>query len=141
MWIEGRRRFNARERTRRAVHETIGRPLAEHARALGAKVVIVHGETIVEPVPRGTNLAAIEAGVDILADALRVTLGPRGRKVILDKMYGTPDRLLYPERRVGDRWLAPVWSCLTQCRVRRWLRRFRVLTARIPWSVDHCRVS
>jgi histidinol phosphatase-like PHP family hydrolase len=43
------------------------RPLAERARALGAKVVIVHGETIVEPVPRGTNLAAIEAGVDILA--------------------------------------------------------------------------
>ncbi len=43
------------------------RPLAEAARGLGAKIVIVHGETIVEPVPRGTNLAAIEAGVDILA--------------------------------------------------------------------------
>lgn len=43
------------------------RPLAERARELGAKVVIVHGETIVEPVPRGTNLAAIEARVDILA--------------------------------------------------------------------------
>jgi putative hydrolase len=43
------------------------RPLAERARELGAKVVVVHGETIVEPVPRGTNLAAIQAGVDILA--------------------------------------------------------------------------
>ncbi|GAB1410552.1 histidinol phosphate phosphatase domain-containing protein [Desulfovibrionales bacterium] len=37
------------------------------ARALGARIVVVHGETIVEPVERGTNLAAIEAGVDVLA--------------------------------------------------------------------------
>lgn len=37
------------------------------ARRLGAKLVICHGETIVEPVQRGTNLKAIEAGVDILA--------------------------------------------------------------------------
>ncbi len=42
-------------------------PLADLARRKGAKVVTVHGETIVEPVPSGTNLAAIEAGVDILA--------------------------------------------------------------------------
>lgn len=41
--------------------------LVARARELGAKVVIVHGETIVEPVPRGTNLAAIEAKADILA--------------------------------------------------------------------------
>ena len=40
---------------------------AERARALGAQVVVVHGETLVEPVAPGTNLAAIEAGVDILA--------------------------------------------------------------------------
>lgn len=37
------------------------------ARELGAACVIVHGETIVEPVMAGTNRAAIEAGVDILA--------------------------------------------------------------------------
>ncbi|MDA8121003.1 MAG: histidinol phosphate phosphatase domain-containing protein [Deltaproteobacteria bacterium] len=42
-------------------------PLAILARRRGAKVVLVHGETIVEPVPPGTNLAAIKAGVDILA--------------------------------------------------------------------------
>jgi len=42
-------------------------PLADLARRKGAKVVLVHGETIVEPVPPGTNLAAIKAGVDILA--------------------------------------------------------------------------
>ena len=41
--------------------------LVAHARKLGAQVVLVHGETIVEPVPPGTNRAAIEAGVDILA--------------------------------------------------------------------------
>ena len=37
------------------------------ARELGAEIVLVHGETIVEPVPEGTNKAAILAGVDILA--------------------------------------------------------------------------
>ncbi len=37
------------------------------ARKLGARLVVVHGETIVEPVAPGTNRAAIEAGADILA--------------------------------------------------------------------------
>ncbi|ABK14601.1 MAG: histidinol phosphate phosphatase domain-containing protein [Methanothrix sp.] len=37
------------------------------SRALGAEIVVVHGETPVEPVAPGTNRAAIEAGVDILA--------------------------------------------------------------------------
>jgi len=41
--------------------------LTSRARALGAQLVLVHGETIVEPVPPGTNHQAIEAGVDILA--------------------------------------------------------------------------
>ncbi len=39
----------------------------ERARALGAVIVVVHGETLVEPVAPGTNRAAIEAGADILA--------------------------------------------------------------------------
>ncbi|SDB18376.1 chaperonin GroEL [Eubacterium oxidoreducens] len=34
--------------------------------------------------------AALEAGVDKLADTVRVTLGPKGRNVVLDKTYGTP---------------------------------------------------
>jgi chaperonin GroEL (HSP60 family) len=29
-------------------------------------------------------------GVDILANAVRVTLGPKGRNVVLDKSYGAP---------------------------------------------------
>ena len=37
------------------------------ARELGAQVVNVHGETVTEPVAPGTNLAAIEAGADVLA--------------------------------------------------------------------------
>lgn len=41
--------------------------LVKKARELGAKLVVVHGETIVEPVPPGTNRASLEAGVDLLA--------------------------------------------------------------------------
>ncbi len=41
---------------------------AAKARSLGARIVIVHGETIKEPVQQGTNLAALECpDVDILA--------------------------------------------------------------------------
>src|SRR5271168_4269154 len=29
-------------------------------------------------------------GIDVLADAVRVTLGPKGRNVVLDKSYGAP---------------------------------------------------
>lgn len=46
--------------------ETFG-ALTRKARELGAMVVVAHGETLVEPVHPGTNRAAIEAGVDILA--------------------------------------------------------------------------
>lgn len=40
--------------------------MVKKARALGARLVLVHGETIVEPVSSGTNRAAINAGADIL---------------------------------------------------------------------------
>jgi len=33
---------------------------------------------------------AIRKGVDLLADAVKVTLGPRGRNVVLDKKFGAP---------------------------------------------------
>lgn len=42
-------------------------PLADKARSLGAKVIVAHGETIVEPVAPGTNHAALGADIDILA--------------------------------------------------------------------------
>ena len=41
--------------------------LTARARSLGAAIVVAHGETLVEPVHPGTNRAAIEAKVDILA--------------------------------------------------------------------------
>ncbi|WP_025270543.1 histidinol phosphate phosphatase domain-containing protein [Hippea sp. KM1] len=44
------------------IGEAIGK-----AKALGAQVVVVHGESPVEPVASGTNRAAIEACCDILA--------------------------------------------------------------------------
>src|SRR3989337_1795452 len=34
--------------------------------------------------------AKIVAGVNILADAVKVTLGPKGRNVVLDRSYGAP---------------------------------------------------
>src|SRR4026207_270713 len=33
---------------------------------------------------------ALERGVNILADAVKVTLGPKGRYVVLDKKFGAP---------------------------------------------------
>jgi len=41
--------------------------IVKFARELGIYYVIVHGETIAEPVEKGTNNEAIKAGVDILA--------------------------------------------------------------------------
>jgi putative hydrolase len=47
---------------KRLIKETIA-----FARRLGIFYVVVHGETIVEPVEKGTNREAIEGGADILA--------------------------------------------------------------------------
>lgn len=40
---------------------------AARCRSLGARLIVVHGETIVEPVAPGTNAAALESDVDVLA--------------------------------------------------------------------------
>src|SRR5438445_1633163 len=42
---------------------------------------IVHGEESRQAILRGVNL---------LADAVKVTLGPKGRNVVIDKKYGSP---------------------------------------------------
>ena len=55
--------------------------MVRRARGLGAKIIVVHGETLAEPVAPGTNRAGIEAGADIIShpglisreDALRAT--------------------------------------------------------------------
>ncbi len=49
--------------------------LVKRARKLGAAVVVVHGETLVEPVAKGTNLTAVKLPeVDILAHPGLLTL-------------------------------------------------------------------
>ena len=49
--------------------------LAKEARDMGARVVNVHGETVVEPVEPGTNLAAVSSNqVDILAHPGLITV-------------------------------------------------------------------
>ena len=35
--------------------------------------------------------AALERGVNALADAVKVTIGPKGRNVVLEKSFGAPD--------------------------------------------------
>ena len=34
---------------------------------------------------------ALERGVNALADAVKITLGPRGRNVVLERKYGSPE--------------------------------------------------
>ncbi|MGV1098939.1 histidinol phosphate phosphatase domain-containing protein [Thiovibrio sp. JS02] len=65
--------------------------LTARARALGALVVVGHGETPVEPVRPGSNQAALEAGVDILAHPGFITLAEAklaARKGILLELSG-----------------------------------------------------
>src|SRR5688500_3775551 len=38
----------------------------------------------------GNSRAAILRGVNKLADTVKITLGPKGRNVVLDKQYGSP---------------------------------------------------
>ena len=53
--------------------ETIG-PLAAQSRTLGVPLIVIHGETLAEPVAPGTNRAALEADIDILAHPGLITL-------------------------------------------------------------------
>ena len=49
-------------------------PLTAQARALGVPLIVIHGETLAEPVAPGTNRAALEADIDILAHPGLITL-------------------------------------------------------------------
>ena len=52
---------------------------------------------------------ALEAGVNTLADTVKITLGPKGRNVVLDKKYGAPlitnDGVTSPRR---SSWRTPL---------------------------------
>ena len=53
--------------------------------------------------------AAILKGVNQLADAVKATLGPKGRNAILDKKFGAPDHHQgRRDRRQGNRAEEPV---------------------------------
>lgn len=58
--------------------------VADTARTLGAKLIVVHGETIVEPVAPGTNLAALNSDIDVLAHPGQITM----EEVLLAKKNG-----------------------------------------------------
>jgi len=62
--------------------------LVSRSRELGARLVVVHGETIVEPVAPRTNRMAIESSVDILAHPGLITeeevLLAKGHSVYLE---------------------------------------------------------
>ena len=62
--------------------------MVRESRGLGAEIVVVHGETVAEPVPVGTNREAIEAGADILAHPGLITeaeaLRAKERNVLLE---------------------------------------------------------
>ena len=47
--------------------------VALEGRKLGAKLIVVHGETLVEPVLKGTNKAALLSPIDILAHPGRIS--------------------------------------------------------------------
>jgi histidinol phosphatase-like PHP family hydrolase len=49
------------------------KPLVSFARRRGIKIIVGHGQTPAEPVEPGTNRAALEAGVDILAHPGRIS--------------------------------------------------------------------
>ena len=65
--------------------------------------------------------AKMLAGVDILANAVKVTLGPKGRNVVLDKSFGAPritkDGVTEP-RRLNWKKSLRTWA-------RRWYERLR----------------
>ena len=42
-------------------------PLAKYSRSQGIKIIVAHGQTLTEPVIKGTNLATLAADIDILA--------------------------------------------------------------------------
>ncbi|MDR1196497.1 MAG: histidinol phosphate phosphatase domain-containing protein [Endomicrobium sp.] len=46
---------------------------SDECRKLGAKIIVVHGETTAETVPPDTNIYAVEAGIDILAHPGHIT--------------------------------------------------------------------
>ena len=43
-----------------------------------------------KPIETRNELDFLKASIQKLADAVRVTMGPKGRNVVIDKTFGTP---------------------------------------------------
>ena len=64
---------------------------------------------------------SLEVGVNKLADTVKITLGPKGRNVVLDKTYGSP-------RSPMTVLLSPVmwsWKIALRIWVPSWLRKLQ----------------
>jgi histidinol phosphatase-like PHP family hydrolase len=86
-------------------------PLARRAKELGAAIVVVHGETIVEPVEPGTDRAAVECtDVDILAHPGFITLEEArlaAQNGIVARNFGAQRSLTHQRTRGDDRARPP----------------------------------
>lgn len=67
--------------------------MVKRARELGAALVVLHGETVVEPVAPGTNRAGLETGIDILAHPGLITpeeAGLAAERAVFLEISGRP---------------------------------------------------
>ena len=62
--------------------------MVKEARQQAPKIVVVHGETIAEPVAEGTNRAAVELSADMISPSPKHYL--RGRPATLQKKRRRP---------------------------------------------------
>ena len=53
---------------------------------------------------------SLERGVNHLADTVKITLGPKGRNVVLDKKFGAPVKCGGPERHASPKSLHRAYS-------------------------------
>ncbi len=111
--------------------------LVKFARKNGAKVVLVHGETVSEPVLKGTNRAGIEAGCDILAhpgviSMADVTLAKK-RGVCLElttrKNHASTNKRLYKLARLAGAKLVLNTDAHDECDVATYAQAMKALKA------------
>ena len=56
--------------------------------------------------------SAMKRGIDTMADTVGVTLGPRGRNVVLDKKFGPPQVFRQPDNAAFNRHRCYFSSCV-----------------------------
>jgi len=79
----------------------------------------------------------LERGMNVLADAVKVTLGPRGRNVVLEKKWGAPTITndgvsIAKEIELDDPWMLPVMAP----QLRPYLRKQWSAKAYVTWQPD-----